>query len=50
VEATISGASLLLNPADSELISPPCLRLARASVSPATPAGMCVALTATQGL
>jgi hypothetical protein len=50
VEATISGAALLLNPADSELITPPCLRLARAIVSPATPSGMCVALTASAGL
>ena len=50
VEAAISGSALLLNPADSELISPPCIRLARAIVSPATPVGMCVALTAHQGL
>jgi hypothetical protein len=50
VEAIISGAALLINPADSELITPPCLRLARATVSPATPVGMTVALTANQGL
>ena len=50
VEAAISGAALLLNPADSELITPPCLRLARAVVSPASPVGMTVALTANQGL
>ena len=50
VEATISGAALLINPADSELITPPCLRLARAIVSPGTPPGMCVALTASAGL
>ena len=50
VEAIISGAALLINPADSALITPPCLRLARAMVSPATPAGMTVALTANQGL
>jgi hypothetical protein len=50
VEAIISGAALLINPADSALITPPCLRLARATVSPATPVGMTVALTANQGL
>lgn len=50
VEAVISGAALLINPADSELITPPCLRLARAMVSPASPVGMCVALTSSQGL
>jgi hypothetical protein len=50
VEASISGAALLLNPADSELASPPCLRLARAWLSPSIPAGMSVALTANQGL
>jgi hypothetical protein len=50
VEAIISGAALLINPTDSELITPPCLRLARAVVSPASPAGMTVALTANQGL
>ena len=50
VEAAISGAALLLNPADSELITPPCIRLARAIVSPATPVGMAVALTASQRL
>ena len=50
VEASISGAALLLNPADSELVIPPCLRLARAVISPSTPVGMCVALTANQGL
>jgi len=50
VEAIISGAGLLIDPADSEQISPPCLRLARATVSPATPPGMSVALTANQGL
>ncbi len=50
VEASISGAALLLNPADSELVTPPCLRLARALISPSTPVGMCVALTANQGL
>jgi hypothetical protein len=50
VEAIISGAALLINPADSELITPPCLRLARAVVSPASPVGMTVALTANQGL
>jgi hypothetical protein len=50
VEASISGAALLLNPADSELVTPPCLRLARAVISPSTPVGMCVALTANQGL
>ena len=50
VEAIISGAALLINPADSELITPPCLRLARATVSPGTPMGMTVALTANQGL
>ncbi len=50
VEASISGAALLLNPADSELVVPPCLRLARAVISPSTPVGMCVALTANQGL
>jgi hypothetical protein len=50
VEAIISGAALLINPADSELITPPCLRLARAVVSPASPVGMTVALTSSQGL
>ena len=50
VEAIISGAALLINPADSELITPPCLRLARAVVSPASPVGMTVALTVNQGL
>jgi hypothetical protein len=50
VEAIISGAALLINPTDSELITPPCLRLARAVVSPASPVGMTVALTANQGL
>jgi hypothetical protein len=50
VEAIISGAALLINPNDSELITPPCLRLARATVLPATPVGMTVALTTNQGL
>jgi len=50
VEAIISGAALVIYPADSALMTPPCLRLARAVISPSTPVGMCVALTANQGL
>ncbi len=50
VEAVISGSGLLLDPADLDSTRPPCIRLARATVSPSTPEGMSVALTASQGL
>lgn len=50
VETTISGHDLQLDPADAGSAAPPCLRLARATVSPASPEGMFVALTAFQGL
>ena len=48
VEATIAGTSLTIPPVDAAHCRPPCLRLARATVSPSTPAGMVVALTALQ--
>ncbi|MCT0230952.1 hypothetical protein KQ306_08830 [Synechococcus sp. CS-1324] len=50
VEATIAGHGLLPNPADAGSAEPPCIRLARALVSPTSPDGMLVALTASQGL
>ena len=50
VEATIAGQGLLPNPADAGTAEPPCIRLARALVSPSYPEGMLVALTSFQGL
>ena len=51
VEAMLAGGSLLADPADGEgAVPPPNLRYARASVSPTTPVGMLVALTAVQGV
>jgi hypothetical protein len=51
VEAVLAGGSLLADPADGDAaVPPPNLRYARASVSPSTPAGMVVALTAVQGV
>jgi len=50
VETTIGGQDLQPDPADAESAVPPCIRLARAVVSPASPEGMFVALTAVEGL
>jgi hypothetical protein len=50
VETTISGHDLQPDPADAESAVPPCFRLARAVVSPDTPEGMFVGLTAFHGL
>lgn len=50
VEASIAGSSLVINPADAAGSRPPCIRFARATVTPATPEGMFVALTAVAGL
>ncbi|MFO8006244.1 MAG: hypothetical protein R6V05_00755 [Candidatus Brocadiia bacterium] len=50
VETTISGHDLQPDPADAGSAVPPCFRLARATVSPDTPEGMFVGLTAFHGL
>lgn len=51
VEAVLAGGSLQADPADGAVVVPaPNLRFARALVSPSTPAGMLVALTAVQGV
>jgi len=50
VETTIGGQDLRPDPADTGSARPPCIRLARAVVSPASPEGMFVALTAVEGL
>ena len=47
VEAHITGQDLQLDPADLPNADPPALCFARAIVSPSTPAGMVVGLTAT---
>lgn len=47
VEAHIDGQDLQLDPADLPNADPPALCFARAIVSPSTPAGMVVGLTAT---
>lgn len=50
VEAVISGRDLLAHPSAAQGNTPYGIRLARAVVTPATPAGMTVALTASQTL
>ena len=47
VEAHITGQDLQMDPADLPNADPPALCFARAIVSPSTPAGMVVGLTAT---
>jgi hypothetical protein len=47
VEAHIDGQDLQMDPADLPNADPPALRFARAIVSPSTPEGMVVGLTAT---
>ena len=47
VEAHITGQDLQLDPADLPNADPPALCFARAIVSPSTPEGMVVGLTAT---
>jgi hypothetical protein len=47
VEAHIDGQDLQMDPADLPNADPPALCFARAIVSPSTPAGMVVGLTAT---
>ena len=47
VEAHINGQDIQLDPADAANADPPALCFARAIVSPSTPEGMTVGLTAT---
>ena len=47
VEAYISGQDVLLDPADAGNVDGPCLCFAKAVVTPATPEGLVVGLSAT---
>lgn len=47
LEALVNGRELVLAPADQGLVDLPCLAYARALITPVTPTGLVVGLTAT---